>query len=59
MILALIEKKLVSALMMQKKVNIQVVATKTYRMNTRRMEKISILMNMIGISMIVQNQQYM
>ena len=57
MILALIEKKLMSPLMMKKKVNMKVIATKTYQMNTRLIEKIVTLTNMIGINMIMQNHQ--
>ena len=57
MILALIEKMLVNPLMMKKKVNMKVIATKTYQMNTRLIEKIVTLTNMIGINMIMQNHQ--
>ena len=59
MILALFEKKQVSPLMMQKKVNMKVIATETYQMDTHLMDKIVILKSMIGMNMIVQNQQLM
>ena len=63
MILALIEKKLVSlrmhTRMIRKKVNMNVIATETYQMKTRLIGTITILTNMIGINMIVQNQQLM